>query len=66
METGKVIFFNERKAFGFIKRIGEPDTFVHISQVADEKFLEKGENVTFEIEQTEKGPQARNVEVVTQ
>jgi CspA family cold shock protein len=63
MEHGTVKWFNNAKGFGFIKRENGEDLFVHFNSITGEgyKTLKQGENVEYEIEQTEKGPQAINV-----
>lgn len=63
-EKGKVKWFSNVKGFGFIeKEGGGQDIFVHYSAIQGEKYkrLEQGEEVTFDIVQGEKGPQAANV-----
>lgn len=63
-EKGKVKWFSNVKGYGFLeKEGGGQDIFVHYSAIQGEgyKTLEQGENVTFEIVQGEKGPQAANV-----
>ena len=64
MEQGKVKWFNAEKGFGFIEREGGDDVFVHFSAIQGEGFktLEEGQEVTFEIEQGQRGPQATNVQ----
>ena len=64
MEQGTVKWFNADKGFGFIEREGDSYVFVHFSAIQGEGFktLEEGQNVTFEIEDGERGPQAANVE----
>ncbi|HLQ75297.1 MAG TPA: cold-shock protein [Alloiococcus sp.] len=63
MENGTVKWFNAEKGFGFIEREGADDVFVHFSAINDEGFksLEEGQEVTFEIEEGARGPQAANV-----
>jgi len=63
MEHGKVKWFNGEKGFGFIEREGGDDVFVHFSAIQGEgyKTLDEGQEVTFEIENGQRGPQAVNV-----
>ncbi|ANX13628.1 cold-shock protein [Fictibacillus halophilus] len=63
MEQGKVKWFNAEKGFGFIEREGGDDVFVHFSAIQSEGFksLDEGQDVTFEVEQGQRGPQATNV-----
>lgn len=67
MTTGTVKWFNEAKGYGFITPDdGSPDVFVHFSaiQAAGYKTLSEGQAVSFETQDSEKGPQAANVEIV--
>lgn len=63
---GVVKWFNDDKGFGFISRDGEQDVFVHYSAInADgRKTLHEGQEVTMEVTQGQKGPQAANVNIV--
>ncbi len=63
-EKGKVKWFSNVKGYGFLeKEGGGPDVFVHYSAIQGEgyKKLEEGEEVTFDIVEGERGPQAANV-----
>lgn len=65
MATGTVKWFNESKGFGFITPSdGSKDVFVHYSAIASEGFrtLAEGQQVTYEVKEGPKGPQADNVQ----
>jgi CspA family cold shock protein len=64
MNTGTVKWFNADKGFGFIEVEGGDDVFVHFSAIQGEGFktLDEGQQVTFDIEEGSRGPQAANVE----
>jgi len=66
MVKGTVKWFNEGKGFGFISRDGGSDVFVHFSAIGGSGFkkLDEGDDVTFEVEDGPKGPQAKNVNKV--
>ena len=62
MENGKVKFFNDAKGFGFITVEGSgQEVFVHVSGLKEE--IRQDDNVTFNIEQGKKGPNAVNVKL---
>ncbi|HZG71858.1 MAG TPA: cold-shock protein CspD [Chondromyces sp.] len=63
MLQGKVKWFNAEKGFGFIEVEGRDDVFVHFSAIQGEgyKSLEEGQNVSFEVVEGPRGPQAANV-----
>jgi cold shock CspA family protein len=66
--SGKVKWFNSARSYGFIERKDEEkDIFVHFSAVKKSglKYLEKGEQLTFEIKNSDKGPSAINLQKVT-
>jgi len=62
-KQGKVKWFNDKKGYGFIAQEGGRDVFVHFSNVKGDgyKTLAEGQEVSFEIVDGPKGPQAINV-----
>ena len=63
--NGAVLWFNDNKGYGFIKREDkEKDIFVHISAVQNSGLdnLKKDEQLTFEVEDSDKGPSAVNLQ----
>lgn len=62
--NGKVKWFDEKKGYGFIVSEDEKDVFVHFSSIVQEgyKSLQEGQEVTFDLEDGPRGPQAKNVE----
>jgi CspA family cold shock protein len=64
MATGTIKWFNEAKGFGFISQAdGGADVFVHFSAIQGSGFktLAEGQQVTYEVENGPKGPQASSV-----
>ncbi len=62
---GTVKWFNAAKGYGFISREGGRDLFVHFSAIQDGgtgyRNLNEGDQVEFDVEEGQKGPQATNV-----
>ena len=63
MPQGRVKWFNNAKGYGFIVQEDGPEVFVHYSAIEGEgyKTLAEGQEVEFEIADSDKGPQATNV-----
>jgi CspA family cold shock protein len=67
MAQGTVKWFNSEKGFGFIApNDGGADVFVHYSAIEAGGFrtLEENQQVSYEVAQGPKGPQANNVRVL--
>ena len=60
---GTVKWFNDSKGYGFIQQPEGEDLFVHFTEIRIEGFrtLAEGEVVEFEVQESERGPQASNV-----
>ncbi len=62
----KVKWFNNEKGYGFIEYKENEDIFVHYSAILHDgyKTLNQGDNVYFDLIETDKGFQARNVQTL--
>ncbi len=60
---GKVKWFNAEKGYGFITSEDGTDVFVHFSAIQTDgyKSLEEGQDVEFDVQDGDRGPQAANV-----
>ncbi|MDP2749398.1 MAG: cold shock domain-containing protein [Nanoarchaeota archaeon] len=58
---GKVKFFNATKGFGFIAAEDGKEYFVHQTGLNEGVTIAENDNVTFEVEQGDKGPKAGHV-----
>ncbi|MCK4348969.1 MAG: cold shock domain-containing protein [Thermoplasmatales archaeon] len=58
---GKVKWYNARKGYGFIEGEDEKDVFVHNTSIPEGTFLNEGDEVEYETEDSDRGPKAVNV-----
>jgi len=58
---GTVKWFNDRKGYGFIEGEDEKEIFVHRNSLTDGTYLNDGDQVEYEVESSDKGPNAINV-----
>ena len=63
MPKGTVKWFNEKKGYGFIEQEDGQDIFVHFSSITMSGFktLVEGDEVSFDVEESDRGPVAKNV-----
>lgn len=67
-QTGTVKWFDSKKGYGFIQRESGRDVFVHFSSIDGDGYrtLHENEPVEFEIIETDKGVEARNVRRISE
>jgi len=58
---GTVKWYNARKGYGFIEGEDGKDVFVHRTSLPSGIFLNEGDKVEFEIEESDRGPKAANI-----
>jgi len=60
---GTVKWFNAEKGYGFISSEGSEDVFVHFSAIRSDGYrtLAEGQSVEFDVEQGNRGLQAKDV-----
>ena len=65
--SGRVIFYNIERGFGFIELPNERDVFVHVSNLKDttQGFLSTNDYIQFDIRETNKGPEAIDVTLLS-
>ena len=59
--NGKIKWYNARKGFGFVESEEGKDIFIHRSAVPAGVFLNEGDQIEFETEETDKGIKAVNI-----
>ena len=63
LAKGVVKWFSDKKGYGFIEHEDGRDLFVHFSSINASGFktLAEGDKVTFDVEENDRGPVAKNV-----
>jgi CspA family cold shock protein len=63
LAEGIIKWFSNKKGYGFIEQEGDKDLFVHHSAInmTGFKSLEKGDRVSFDVAESDRGPEAKNV-----
>jgi cold shock protein len=63
LANGTVKWFNDKKGYGFINEEEGRDVFVHFSAIDMPGFktLSEGDLVIFDVEESDRGPEAKNV-----
>jgi len=66
MAEGIVKWFSDKRGFGFIEQEDGQDLFVHYSAISMSGFktLSEGDRVSFDVEESERGPKAKNVTIL--
>jgi CspA family cold shock protein len=59
--NGTVKWYNERKGFGFISNDDGKDVFVHRTAIPAEAGLHEGDQVEYDIEDSDRGQRAINI-----
>ncbi|RLF29160.1 MAG: cold-shock protein [Thermoplasmata archaeon] len=58
---GSVKWYNARKGYGFIQGEDGKDVFVHRTAIPVGTFLHEGDQVEYQIENSERGPKATKI-----
>ena len=66
MAEGTVKWFSSKKGYGFIEQQDGKDLFVHFTAISMDGFktLSDGDRVSFDVNDSERGPEAKNVKKI--
>lgn len=66
MAEGTVKWFSSKKGYGFIEQEDGKDLFVHYSAINMDGFktLSDGDRVSFDVNDSDRGPEAKNVKKI--
>ncbi len=59
--SGKIVFYNSQRGYGFIRNLAGERFFFHVSDLPEGSTAREGVNVEFEVKTSSKGPQAVNL-----
>ena len=59
---GKIKWYNSKKGYGFITNEDGNDTFLHRSSIPEDiGYLNEGDKVEYDVEETDRGLSAKNI-----
>lgn len=61
---GTIKWYNARKGYGFVRGEDEKEVFVHRSALPEGTNLDEGDQISYDIENSEKGLQAKNIKKI--
>lgn len=65
MVNGTIKFYNIKKRFGFVAGEDGKDYFIHKTGIEPGNFIKEGDKVVFEIQDSEKGPVAVKLKLIS-
>jgi CspA family cold shock protein len=61
MDIGKIKWLSNRKPFGFIQQSNGLDIFFQLKEVTNSEKLFLGDEITFSVDDSRRGPEAKNI-----
>jgi CspA family cold shock protein len=59
---GTIKWYNARKGYGFVRGEDEKEVFVHRSALPEGMTLNEGDQISYDVENSDKGLQAKNIQ----